>query len=217
MPTKLELLDIYKRYNSSEFIDVDEAAFIWSGDRHAPVDGYEQAYRVNFNNGHVDHFPCVQSWMYRALAVRSRHDSSASSLNSRIFAESPEMLNILRTQNHPRYGMLSERNFQIRDQAKGKRRVFYDGDTVGICFLVPQSLRGSQIVLGLHTPNGSMEKSSSQTLTDTIWALPLSASELALKGGYGRYTVVYYLDETAVCGTVFDVLSASVPKTPSVR
>ena len=72
MPTRRELKDLHERHDPHKFLDVDgAAAFIWSGDTTAPVSGYEQAYRVNFYNGDVDHFACVQRRMYRAIAVRS--------------------------------------------------------------------------------------------------------------------------------------------------
>ncbi len=82
MPTRGELRNIYQRYDKSKFIDADEASFVWSGDRHAPVDGYEQAYRLNFYNGDIDFFSCVQSWMYRALAVRKRTKQSVATRNN---------------------------------------------------------------------------------------------------------------------------------------
>jgi WD40 repeat protein len=72
MPTRQELRDIYRRYDRNTFIDLDEASFVWSGDYLGKVEGYEQAYRFNFYNADIGYFACIQSWNYRALAVRKR-------------------------------------------------------------------------------------------------------------------------------------------------
>jgi len=66
MPTRRELQGIYGQYDSSKFIDTDEADFVWSGDKNAQ----NEAYRLNFYNGSIHSIPCGRSLMHRAIAVR---------------------------------------------------------------------------------------------------------------------------------------------------